>query len=51
VQFVAIEGYRKFGLVHSSQVSNYLSFSREDTDEQKKAELVGGAHLCSMLFM
>jgi hypothetical protein len=39
-QFVALEGYRKFGLVHSSQVSNFLSFSREDSDEQKKAELV-----------
>lgn len=39
-QFVSMDGYRKFGLVHSSQVSNYLSFSREDTDEQKKSELV-----------
>lgn len=42
VQFVAMEGYRKYGLVHSSQVSNYISFSKEDTDEDKKAELVGG---------
>ncbi|GIL65986.1 hypothetical protein Vafri_19629 [Volvox africanus] len=39
--FVALEGYRRHGLVHTSQVSNYLSFTREDTDEQKKAELNG----------
>mmetsp|Transcript_26220 Transcript_26220/g.77861 ORF Transcript_26220/g.77861 Transcript_26220/m.77861 type:complete len:587 (-) Transcript_26220:1722-3482(-) len=39
--FVELEGFRKHGLVHSSQVSNYLSFSREDTDEEKKAELGG----------
>ncbi|KXZ49883.1 hypothetical protein GPECTOR_19g334 [Gonium pectorale] len=39
--FVALEGYRRHGLVHTSQVSNYLSFSKEDSDEQKKAELAG----------
>ncbi|PNH10420.1 hypothetical protein TSOC_002850, partial [Tetrabaena socialis] len=39
--FVALEGFRRHGLVHTSQVSNYLSFTREDTDEQKKAELGG----------
>ncbi|GFR46504.1 hypothetical protein Agub_g8085, partial [Astrephomene gubernaculifera] len=39
--FVALEGYRRHGLVHTSQVSNYLNFTREDSDEQKKAELGG----------
>jgi predicted RNA-binding protein with RPS1 domain len=38
--FVAMDGYRKFGLVHSSQVCNYLSFTKDDSDEMKKAELV-----------
>jgi len=39
--FVQLDGFRKHGLVHSSQVSNYLSFTRDDTDEEKKAELAG----------
>eukprot|EP00877_Chromochloris_zofingiensis_P006031 jgi/Chrzof1/1681/Cz10g17030.t1 len=34
--FVQLEGYRKFGLVHASQVSNYLDFGPEDTDEDKR---------------
>ena len=41
MQFVQLQGYRKYGLVHSSQVSNYISFSKDDTDEEKKAELAG----------
>ncbi|KAF5840637.1 hypothetical protein DUNSADRAFT_16010 [Dunaliella salina] len=39
--FVQLHGYRKYGLVHSSQVSSYISFSKEDSDESKKAELTG----------
>lgn len=39
--FVQLDGFRKHGLVHSSQVSNYLSFTRDDSDEEKKAELAG----------
>uniref|UniRef100_A0A7S3VHF1 S1 motif domain-containing protein n=2 Tax=Dunaliella tertiolecta TaxID=3047 RepID=A0A7S3VHF1_DUNTE len=39
--FVQLQGYRKYGLVHSSQVSSYISFSKEDSDESKKAELTG----------
>ena len=33
--FVALAGYRRHGMVHSSQVSSDLSFSREDEDEMK----------------
>jgi hypothetical protein len=43
-QFVAMDGYRKHGLVHASQVANNISFSREDTDEEKKAEMVRGLY-------
>lgn len=42
LQFVSMAGFRKFGLVHSSQVSNYIAFTREHSDEEKKAELVSG---------
>lgn len=42
LQFVQLQGFRKYGLVHSSQVSAYINFSKEDSDEEKKAELVGG---------
>ncbi len=40
MQFVSMQGYRKYGLVHNSQVSSYIAFTREHTDEEKKAELV-----------
>lgn len=33
--FVALKGYRRHGMVHSSQVSADISFSREDEDEMK----------------
>lgn len=42
--FVELAGYRRHGLVHSMQVANYLEFSREDSDERKKAEL---AQVCT----
>jgi hypothetical protein len=32
---------RRYGLVHSSQVSNHLGWTKEDTDEQKVADLRG----------
>ncbi|KIY92261.1 hypothetical protein MNEG_15702 [Monoraphidium neglectum] len=37
--FVALEGFRKHGLVHSSQVSGYLDLSTEEGDEAKKKAL------------
>jgi hypothetical protein len=39
--FVALPGFRRYGLVHSGQVANYMDFNREDTDEEKKAALAG----------
>ena len=33
--FVALQGYRRHGMVHSSQVSNELSLTREDEDDAK----------------
>ena len=33
--FVEMEGYRRHGLVHNSQVSEDIAFSREDEDEAK----------------
>ena len=33
--FVALLGYKRHGMVHSSQVAEELSFSREDEDEMK----------------
>ncbi len=33
--FVEMEGYRRHGLVHNSQISEEVSFSREDEDEAK----------------
>lgn len=37
--FVRLPGFRKWGLVHSSQVSDHLEISREDGDESKTAAL------------
>lgn len=37
--FVQLQGYRRFCLVHFTQVSNYLEFTREDTDDAKKQAL------------
>lgn len=34
--FVALQGYRKYGLVHASQVANYLEFSAEDGEAERK---------------
>jgi predicted RNA-binding protein with RPS1 domain len=39
--FVALAGYRKHGLVHSSQVSDHMGFTRDDADEEKVAALSG----------
>ena len=39
--FVSLDGYRKNGLVHSSQVSEHLRFSRDDADGEKVAALSG----------
>ena len=33
--FVEMEGFRRHGLVHNSQISEEVSFSREDEDEAK----------------
>ncbi|BDA46039.1 probable nucleolar protein of 40 kDa [Coccomyxa sp. Obi] len=33
--FVEMEGYRRHGLVHNSQISEEVSFSRDDEDEAK----------------
>jgi hypothetical protein len=33
--FVELQGYRRHGLVHNSQVSEDIAFSREDEDEAK----------------
>lgn len=33
--FVALAGYRRHGMVHSSQVSADITFSREDEDDMK----------------
>ena len=33
--FVEMEGYRRHGLVHNSQVAEDMAFSREDEDEAK----------------
>ena len=33
--FVEMAGYRRHGLVHNSQVSEDMAFSREDEDEAK----------------
>lgn len=37
--FVRLPGFRKNGLVHSSQVSDHLSFTRDDSDDVKVREL------------
>ena len=37
--FVALEGYRKHGLVHASQVSGYLDLGAEEGDDGKKRAL------------
>jgi len=37
--FVELPGYRKHGLVHLSQISNYLDLNREDSDESKVESL------------
>jgi len=37
--FVRLPGFRKWGLVHTSQVSDHLAVSREDSDEEKVAAL------------
>ncbi|WIA16485.1 hypothetical protein OEZ85_013166 [Tetradesmus obliquus] len=34
--FVALQGFRKYGLVHASQVANYLEFSAEDGEAERK---------------
>lgn len=39
--FVRLPGFRRNGLVHSSQVSEHMGLSREDTDEEKVAALSG----------
>lgn len=39
--FVQLQGYRRNGLVHSSQVSEHMGFTREDADEDKVAALAG----------
>ena len=33
--FVELEGFRRHGLVHNSQISEEVSFSREDEDDAK----------------
>ena len=33
--FVALDGYQRHGMVHNSQVSDELSLSREDEDDDK----------------
>ncbi|KAF6261416.1 hypothetical protein COO60DRAFT_1636853 [Scenedesmus sp. NREL 46B-D3] len=37
--FVALQGFRKYGLVHASQVANYLEFSAEDGEAERKKAL------------
>ncbi|PSC76425.1 S1 RNA binding domain-containing [Micractinium conductrix] len=37
--FVKIDGYRKFGLVHFSQISEHIHFAKEDSDEVKMKEI------------
>ncbi|KAL4425307.1 hypothetical protein ABPG75_009323 [Micractinium tetrahymenae] len=37
--FVKLDGYRKYGLVHFSQISDHLSFAREDPDDAKVREI------------
>lgn len=49
--FVQLEGFRRQGLVHSSQVSNYLSVSRDDPDEVKKAELAGVVSIGEQIYV
>lgn len=37
--FVRLEGFRRQGLVHASQISDHLFLGRDDTDEEKAAEI------------
>ncbi|GAB4812977.1 hypothetical protein N2152v2_000023 [Parachlorella kessleri] len=37
--FVKLEGYRRYGLVHVSQISDHMDMSREDTDDLKVAAI------------
>lgn len=37
--FVRLQGFRKWGLVHSSQVSDHLEIMRDDSDDSKTAAL------------
>ena len=39
--FVSLPGHRRSGLVHSSQVSEHLRFTRDDDDDEKVASLSG----------
>ena len=49
--FVALAGYRKHGLVHSSQVSDHMGFTRDDADEEKVAALSGVVSLGEAVFV
>lgn len=33
--FIELEGFRRHGLVHNNQISEEVTFSREDEDEAK----------------
>ena len=39
--FVELQGYRRWGMVHLSQLSNHLEVSRDASDEQKMEEIKG----------
>jgi hypothetical protein len=44
--FVRMEGFARDGLVHMSQVSDDLTFQREDSDDAKVMAMVRGGHGC-----
>lgn len=37
--FVRLEGFRRSGLVHASQISDHLALGRDDTDEERVADI------------
>jgi len=39
--FVELQGYRRWGMVHLSQLSNHMESSRDDSDEQKVEAMKG----------
>jgi len=49
--FVSLDGYRRNGLVHSSQVSEHLRLGRDEADEEKVAALLGVVSVGDSVFV